>query len=142
MTLTIDRPDREHAGYETVEYHDASTMGAPANVPPLESATSFSSKEELSELENRYRVLQRIIALRNMLVHSTATVAELEDNDESLSRLIAWVDQNQQHGDEIEGGVTTVKRHRKILFSESVDISNLPKRRRSIPRLGPEDDDE
>lgn len=37
----------------------------------------------------------------------------------------------------IEGGVVSIKHSRKVLFSQTVDLSNLPKRRRRIPNLGP-----
>lgn len=144
MIFAYDVPQHDHPRYEAVEYQEASTMLAPANIPGVQSATSFSSYEDRNQLESNFFLQQQMLALRNCMVHSAATVVEGENADESLSSLVDWLERYQETPDDaIEGGILTVKRSRKLLSSEAVDISSLPRRRLAIPSIVvPEEDNE
>nr|WP_143548264.1 hypothetical protein [Rhodopirellula sp. SM50] len=134
-------PPREYVVVEQVdaEYqHSATTLPAlQTDVASPSSLSPIAAPRDERLVENEYQVRRMIDEYFSGVSNGEHSIATLRDVLNSTLR------RDCDESDELsENDVLVVNRKRKILFSDSVDLGNLPKRRPPVVLLGPDEFDE
>ncbi len=140
MTLTMP-PPREYVVVEQVdaEYqHSATTLPAfQTDVTSPSSLSPIAAPRDERLAENEYQVRRMIDEYFSGVIDGEHSIATLRDFLNSTLRRDC-----DEPDEPSENDVLVVNRKRKILFSDSVDLGNLPKRRPPVVLLGPDEFDE
>ncbi len=137
MTVTLPPPPEPVVieRFEIEQQNTATTIPAfQTDVTSPSSLAVIAGPRDERLLEDEYRVLHIV----------DAYFSEDRDRDISIASLRDFLASTLTHesADDSGSDVLVVNRKRKVLFSDTVDVSNLPKRRPSVVLLGIDESDE
>lgn len=138
MTLTMIPPSLVELENVERDHQESATMGPPIDRLAESSSSVVPSDLYASSLSDFEAFVVKVLARISLdESHSSSTSTLLAAmSDSKLRRFGAW------EAPDVQEDVMDVKRKREHLFSQAISISNLPRRRPSIPRLGLEIDED